>query len=318
MEIKIRKIALIGAGKVGMSFLYNAIARSLADEYGIIDLNQKFVDGNVLDLEDTISPSALPYQIKAYSYADLKDVDLLVITAGTPQMANHTRLDMALDNVKIMQKIANEVKKSGFTGITLIASNPVDIMTQFYQEFTGFDSQKVIGTGTALDSARLQVALSKKTNISPQSIAAYVIGEHGDSSVSVFSSATIATKKLVTALKLFNLKQEEFENIHLQMTKKGYDIVERKGGTFYGIGAVITDLALAIFKNTNKVYPCSAFLKDEYQIGNKHGYIGTTAILNSNGVKQIIPLDLNEAEAKRFKKSITLLQALIADIKTKI
>ena len=189
--MKAKKIILVGAGAVGCSFLYSAMNRGLASEYGIIDVNKANVEGQTLDFEDGSAPSDYPFNVFPAEYSDCKDADLVVITAGRPQLPGETRLNMVEGNAKIMKEIATNIKQSGFKGITVIASNPVDILTLIYQEVTGFDKKTVIGSGTSLDSARLTREISKRINIAPQSIQAYVLGEHGDSSVSAFSVATV-------------------------------------------------------------------------------------------------------------------------------
>jgi L-lactate dehydrogenase len=190
------KIGLIGAGAVGTSFVYSALNQGLASEYVLIDAFPASAQGQALDLADTAATLPHPFAtVKAGDYKDLKDVDVLVITAGRPQKKIidpktkeerlETRLEMIAGNAVIMQSIATSVKKSGFKGITIIASNPVDVLTRVYQEITGFDEHKVIGSGTTLDSSRLRRLIGEKINVNAQSINAHIIGEHGDSSVAV-------------------------------------------------------------------------------------------------------------------------------------
>jgi L-lactate dehydrogenase len=185
------KIVLIGSGAVGTSFVYAALNQGLAAEYVLIDAFPNASLGNALDLADTAATVGVPFSsIKAGTYKDVKNADVVVITAGRPQLKKadgtlETRLEMVAGNAKIMQDIALNVKKSGFKGITVIASNPVDVLTRVYQEVTQFDEHKVIGSGTTLDSSRLRRLVGEKLNINAQSVNAYIIGEHGDSSVAV-------------------------------------------------------------------------------------------------------------------------------------
>lgn len=305
-DIKTRKVALIGAGAVGTSFLYSAMNRGIADEYGIIDVNVEGALGNKLDLEDAVATNFLPWQTSVMTYKDLKTVDVLVITAGRPQKPEETRLQMVEDNAKIMKSIADAVKASGFKGITIIASNPVDVMTQVFQEVTGFESNRVIGSGTSLDSARLRFALSQRINVAPQSISAYVLGEHGDSSVSAFSSATVAGKPLAYFLKKHKVTAAELKEMHKAVYRKAYEIINRKRATFYGIGSALANLTEAVLRNTNQVYACGAKLNGEY--GFKGVYTGTSAIIGSNGIVEVIEMDMNAAEKAQFKKSVSTLQ----------
>ena len=299
--VKPRKVALIGAGAVGTSFLYSAMNRGIADEYGIMDINVEGAFGNKLDLEDASATNRIAWNTQVVEYKDLQDYDVLVITAGRPQKPGETRLEMVADNAKIMKAIAVEVKKSGFHGVTIIASNPVDIMTQVYQEVTGFKSEHVIGSGTVLDSARLRVALSEMIHVAPQSISAYVIGEHGDTSLSVYSSASVAGKPLTWFLNEYKVTEAELTRVHASVFKKAYEIINRKRATFYGIGSALADLTEAVLRDTNMVYACGAKLNGEY--GFKDLYIGTAAIIGSGGVKKIIELELSEPEKIQFEYS---------------
>jgi L-lactate dehydrogenase len=181
------KIALIGAGAVGTSFLYSAINQGIASDYILIDAFPNAAKGNALDLADTQAVLPTPFaNIKATEdYSELKDADIVVITAGRPQLPGETRLNMVAGNAKIMRDIANNVKASGFDGITIIAANPVDVLTLVYQEITGFDPHKVIGSGTTLDSARLRRLTGEKLGVNASCVNAFLMGEHGDSSVAI-------------------------------------------------------------------------------------------------------------------------------------
>ncbi len=308
-KIKSRKVALIGAGAVGTSFLYSAMNRGIAEEFGIIDINKEGAMGNKLDLEDAAPTNFFPYKTEVYEYKDLKDVDVLVITAGRPQKPGETRIDMVADNAKIMSIIAKSVKKSGFSGITILASNPVDVMTQVYQEVTKFDRNKVIGSGTALDSARLQQALAEKINVAPQSISAYVIGEHGDSSVSAYSSATVGCKPFMNYVEAGTVKKEELAVIHESVWKKAYEIIDRKRATFYGIGSALAALSQAVLKNTKEVLAVSAKLDGQY--GEKDLYIGVPAVIGSEGILDILEIPLNKKEKAQFTKSAKMLRETV-------
>lgn len=307
--MKTNKIILIGSGAVGCSFLYSAINNNLANEYGIIDINEKNVDGQVLDFEDAIFPSNFPYKIYKASYKDCKDADIIVITAGRPQLPGESRLNMVEGNALIIKGIAQNVKKSGFKGITIIASNPVDILTYIYQKITSFDWNKVIGTGTSLDTSRLAFELSKKLNISPQSINTYVIGEHGDSSTSVFSSTTIGSISLKEYMKQFRIKEFDFKKVHETVWKKAYEIIDRKGATFYGIGMCITNICENIINDSNNILVVSSYLNGQY--GFKNIYTGVPVIINNKGVKEIIELNLSKDESKQFNKSTNQLKEIM-------
>jgi L-lactate dehydrogenase len=191
MKKTTNKVVLIGAGAVGTSFLYSAINQGIAEEYGIIDVNAEGAHGNKLDLEDAGPALANPVKITHGGYEQVSDADVLVITAGRPQREGETRLEMVEDNARIMKSIADEVVANGFSGITVIASNPVDVLTTVYQEVTGFDKSKVISSSCSLDSSRLRIELSNLLGVEPKQIGAFVLGEHGDSSVSTLEHGTI-------------------------------------------------------------------------------------------------------------------------------
>lgn len=307
--MKVKKIILIGSGAVGNSFLYSAINRGIAQEYGIIDVNEKVAFGNVLDMEDAIATSMHPFNIFHAKYSDCKDADIVVITAGRPQLPGETRIDMVEGNSKIMKNIATEVKKSGFKGITVIASNPVDVLTFVYQKVTGFEKNKVVGSGTSLDSARFVRALSQKLNIAPQSIQAYVLGEHGDSSISVFSSATVGGKLLSDFEKAGKIDPKEYPKIHESVWRKAYEIIDRKGATFYGIGSALANICENILINSKRVMMVGAYLDGQYK--NNGLYTGVPAIVGSNGIESVIEVSLSEAEQKQFDISCKLLSEVI-------
>ncbi len=307
--MKAKKIILIGSGAVGNSFLYSAINRGIAQEYGIIDVNEKVAEGNVLDMEDVIGTSSQPFNIFHAKYSDCKDADIVVITAGRPQLPGETRINMVEGNSKIMKTIATEIKKSGFNGITVIASNPVDILTYVYQKITGFDKNKVVGSGTSLDTARFVRLLSQELNIAPQSIQAYVIGEHGDSSVSVFSSATISGSPLSDFIKEGKIDPKKFPEIHDKVYKKAYEIINRKGATFYGIGSALANICENILINSRRVVLVGAYLEGQYK--NKGLYTGVPVIIGINGIDSIIEVPLSNEEQIKFDESCKLVSKVI-------
>lgn len=307
--MKQRKIILVGSGAVGNSFLYSAMNRGIAKEYGIIDLNDKVVEGNVLDFEDACSVSDYPFNVFKATYADCKDADIVVITAGRPQLPGETRLNMVEGNAKIMKQIATNIKNSGFNGITVVASNPVDILTTVYQQITQFDKNKVIGSGTSLDSSRLKKEISKRIDVAPQSVEAYVFGEHGDSSVSGFSVATVGGLPLSHFEKAGRIDPKEYPSIHNFVWKKAYEIIDRKGATFYGIGACLANICENVFRNSQKVIAAGAFIEGQY--GNSGVYTGVPVRVGINGIEEIIEFKLSSEEQAQFDKSIKQLKEVM-------
>ncbi|MBR2022137.1 MAG: L-lactate dehydrogenase, partial [Mycoplasmataceae bacterium] len=218
-------------------------------------------------------------------------------------------LNMVEGNAKIMKEIATNIKQSGFKGITVIASNPVDILTLVYQEVTGFDKKTVIGSGTSLDSARLTREISKRIKIAPQSIQAYVMGEHGDSSVSAFSVATVGGLPLSHFVKNKRIDESEFPKIHEFVWRKAYEIIERKRATFYGIGVNLANICENIIRDSRKVLAIGAFLEGQYK--NSGIYTGVPAVVSVNGIEEIIEFTLSDAEQKQFDNSVKQLKEVV-------
>ncbi len=300
------KIVLIGSGAVGTSFLYSAISQSIAEEYGIIDINEEVAFGNKLDLEDAIPALSGNAKIISGGYELVSDADIVVITAGRPQKPGETRLDMVADNAKIMKNIANSVKENGFSGITIIASNPVDVMTTVYQHVTGFDPKTVISSSCSLDTSRLRVELSEIFNISASEFGIFVLGEHGDSSVSTFEYGTIKGIPLKEYYSEYNLSNDKLLKIHEKVWKKAYEIIERKRATFYGIGAALAEISKSILRDENKIFATGALLDGHY--GQSGIYAGIPSVLGKNGIVKTFEFPLSESEKKQFCKSVDKLK----------
>ncbi|EXU60488.1 L-lactate dehydrogenase [Mycoplasma mycoides] len=314
MKKTANKVVLIGAGAVGTSFLYAAINQGIAEHYVLIDAFPQPAEGNALDLSDTLA--VIPHSftsIKAGTYEDCKDADVVVITAGRPQKPGETRLEMVAGNAEIMKNIATEVKKSGFDGITVIASNPVDVITHVYQKVTGFDPHKVIGSGTTLDSARLRRLVGQKLNIKPESVQAYVAGEHGDSSVAIWSQANIMGRPILDYVKCGCLTLEDLDQIQKDTVDMAYKIINLKRATFYGIGACLTKIVNAVLRDEKSTLMVGAQLNGEYK--NKDLYTGVPAIIGANGWERIIEWDLTKEEQEKFDKSCETLHKTIDSVK---
>ncbi len=306
LVMKSLKVALIGSGAVGTSFLYAAMSRGLASEYMVIDINEKSQVGNVFDLQDAVPSSPQYSKVIAGDYKQLKDYDFIFIGAGRPQkQGGETRLQLLEGNVEIMKNIAKAVKESGFKGITLIASNPVDIMAYTYLKVTGFEPNKVIGSGTLLDSARLKFAIAEKYGMSSRDVQAYVLGEHGDSSVSIISSAKIAGLPLKHFSKASDI-EKEFAEIDHFIRRRAYEIIERKGDTFYGIGEATAEVAELILRDTKEVRVVASLINGQY--GAKDVMFGTPCVLGRNGVEKILEIELSATEKAGLDKSIQVLK----------
>ncbi|WP_374696590.1 L-lactate dehydrogenase [Spiroplasma endosymbiont of Polydrusus formosus] len=302
MDNSTRKVVLVGCGMVGNSFLYSAINKGIAQQYVLIDAFRQAAEGNAIDLSDAATVLENRFSIiKAGDYYDCKDADLIVITAGRPQRDKETRLDMVADNARIIQDIALQIKASGFKGVTLIASNPVDVLASVYQKVTGFAKNKVISSGTTLDSARLRRLVGNKLNIPPDRVNAYVLGEHGDSSVSVWSKASIMQKSIAYFVAEGKLTEKDLKDMHQQMIKMAYKIIALKKSTFYGIGACLSLIAKAILNDEKLTFLVGAKCEGEYNVTGTH--IGVPAIIGINGIEEIIEWKLTKEEQDKFEKS---------------
>ncbi|AHI54329.1 L-lactate dehydrogenase [Spiroplasma sabaudiense Ar-1343] len=305
------KVVLIGAGTVGTSFLYSAINQGIASDYVLIDILPQAAEGNALDLADTMAVLPNPFtSIKSGNYSDCTDADVIVITAGLPQKEVKSRLDAVVVNALIMKTIALEVKNSGFKGITIIASNPVDVQTLIYQEVTGFDQHRVIGSGTTLDSSRLRRLLADKLNVGAESVDAFMAGEHGDSSVAVWSHASVMGQPISKYIADKKITQAELDEIRDEAVNIAYKIISLKHATFYGIGVCLAKILKAVLRNERTTLMVGAKLNGEY---NNNGlFTGVPAIIGENGWSSIIEWDLNDFEQAQFNKSCEILLAAIS------
>lgn len=300
--MKTRKVVLIGCGAVGTSFLYSALNQGLFDEYVLIDAFDNLSKGNAWDFEDANAIMSTPAgMIKSGTYEDCADADVVVITAGVPQKpGGETRLQLVGRNAKIMEEIATNVKDSGFDGITVIASNPVDIMGSVYAKVTGFEPNKVIPSGTILDSARLQWEVAKRIKINPASLEVYVVGEHGDSSVSVFSQASVGS---IPLSKYRKFSDSQKRAIHKDVMRKAYKIINTKRATFYGIGACLARICKAVLRDENVILPVSIKKNTDSDI-----YIGWPAVVGKDGWHSPLKLTLLAEEKRGFQKSYNSLK----------
>lgn len=308
-----RKIVLIGTGMVGMSYAYALLNQNLCDELVLIDINKKRAEGEAMDLNHGVAFSGGNMEIYAGEYTDCCNADLVVLTAGLPQKEGQNRLDLLKENRKIFERILQSVLENGFHGIFLVATNPVDIMTRIVYEISGFPPEKVIGTGTALDTARLRYLLGEKFMIDPRNMHAYVMGEHGDSEFVPWSQAMMATKPI------FDLCRET-EGCHFQelleleeeVRMAAYKIIEAKKATYYGIGMAMARITKAIFGNEYSVLTVSAHLQGEY--GENGIYIGIPCVVNRMGIQRIVELPLGSEEKQRLHSSCETLENTYREI----
>ncbi len=307
-----KKVAIVGVGMVGMSFAYALLNQNICDELCLIDINKTRAEGEAADLSHGL-PFA-PTNMKIYSgdYEDCCDMDVVIICAGAPQLPGETRRDLLQKNYRIFKSIVRPIVESGFNGVFLVATNPVDVMTQVVYALSGFPSGRVLGSGTTLDSARLRFMMSDYFHINPRNVHAYVIGEHGDSEFVAWSNAMISVIPIDRFVKDNDHIMDDLKKIAVDVRESAYKIIAAKRATYYGIGMVLARLTRAILYDENSVFTVSAFLKGEY---DKNGfYIGVPAVINRNGVKEILELELNEEENKLFDTSCDIIKEMLDEI----
>ncbi len=303
-----RKVVLIGTGMVGMSFAYALVNQGgICNELVLIDINKVRANGEAMDLNHGLAFAKSNMKIYAGEYSDCKDADIVVIAAGVAQKEGETRLDLLQRNTEVFRSIITPVVKSGFDGIFLVATNPVDIMTRVTFELSRFGAAKVIGTGTSLDTARLRYLLGDYFSVDPKNIHAYVIGEHGDSEFVPLSQVMLATKSVAQMLddKRNSYCREDMVKIEEQVRTSAYKIIEAKNATYYGIGMAITRIVKAILGDENSVLTVSAKLSGEY--GGNDVFIGVPSIIGRNGVKEVLELSLTQEEMEKFNRSRSVL-----------
>ena len=301
-----RKIVLVGAGFVGMSFAYSLLNQGGVDELVLIDVNKDKTIGEEMDLSHGLPYAPHKMDIKAGDYDECKDANIVVITAGLSQKPGQSRLELAVANAKIMKEITQNVMNNGFNGIFIVASNPVDLMTYVVAEVSGMPKSRVIGSGTVLDTARLRYLIAEYLQVSSKNVHAYILGEHGDSSLVPWEHCYVGCKKMIEIMKDNNHPMEDLKKIHDEVWKAAYEIIEKKKATYYGIGMALNRLVKAIINDENAILTVSTYQNNEY--GQEGMYIGVPAILNKDGVKEILELKLNDEDQQKFNHSCEIMK----------
>lgn len=307
-----KKVAIVGVGMVGASFAYSLLNQNICDELCLIDIDEERVKGESADLNHGL-PFA-PSSMKIYdgNYSDCSDMDLVVICAGAPQKDGETRRDLLQKNYKVFKAIVSGIIESGFNGVFLVAGNPVDVMTKVVYDLSGFPSGRVLGSGTSLDSARLRYMISDYFKINPRNIHAYVMGEHGDSEFVAWNRAMLSSVPLSELEGRNCVIKTDLQKIEEDVRMSAYEIIKAKGATYYGIGMVLARLTRAILNDENSIFTVSAYLKGEY--GEKGLYIGVPAVVNRNGVREIIQIELSEQEKQKLNNSCEIIREMINEI----
>lgn len=298
------KVVVIGCGNVGMSYAYALLnQRTNVGELVLIDLDKERVEGEVMDLNHCLAFAPSQINIKAGSYEDCKDAKLVVIAAGANQNPGETRMDLINKNSAIFKNIVTSVTESGFDGIFLVATNPLDVMTYLTWKYSKFPSSKVLGSGTSLDTSRLRYLIGSKIGVSPKNIHAYVVGEHGDSEFVPWSNANVGLQNIKNFL-----KEEELEKICDEVKNAAYEIINKKGATYYGIGMCLVRITNAILGDENAIITVSSYDEDN------DIYIGIPSILNKDGVKSRIYINLTDDEKNKLQSSVDIIKKAIENI----
>ena len=306
-----QKVILIGDGAVGSSYAFALVTQNIAQEVGIIDINTKKTEGDALDLTDALAWTS-PKRIYAANYDDCHDADLVVITAGAPQKPGETRLDLVHKNLKINREVVTSVVASGFDGIFLVAANPVDILTYSTWKFSGFPKERVLGSGTSLDSARFRQKIAEMVGVDARNVHAYILGEHGDSEFPVWSHANVGGLQIYEWVKSNpDVDEEAMVNLFFSVRDAAYTIIDKKGATFYGIAVALARITRAILNDENAIFPVSAYLDDQY--GQSDIYIGAPAVVNAKGVKTVIEIPLSDSEQDRMTASAKELKKVLTE-----
>ena len=312
MKVNSRKVAVIGCGFVGSSSAFALMQSGLFSEMVLIDADTKRAEGEAMDISHGIS-FARPMQIYAGNYDDITDAAIIVITAGANQKPDETRLDLIKKNAAIMKSIVGEIKKRDFGGILLIVSNPVDILTLIALKESGYPSNRVIGSGTVLDTGRFKYLLGEHLDVDSRSVHAFIIVEHGDSELAAWSNARIGGLKVNDFCELrghFNHEQSMkkiFENVR----NSAYEIIERKHATYYGIAMAVKRICEAIVRNEKSILPVSSLMTGEYGLNDV--VLSIPAVVDETGVQKVIPIELNDEELTKLKDSANILKDIAKD-----
>lgn len=308
-----KKVAIVGTGFVGMSFAYALLCDGACDEMVLIDINREKALGEAMDLNHGLAFAKTNMKITAGDYGDCADADIVVICAGVSQKPGEDRISLLQRNRAVFESIVAPVLESGFDGIFLVATNPVDIMTRVVHRLSGFPSRKVIGSGTTLDTARLRYLLGEYFTVDPKNVHAYVIGEHGDSEMTPWSQALVGTKPIreILAGQPEKYTAAALDEIAENVTKAAYKIIQAKSATYYGIGLALVRIVKAIFGGENSILTVSIRLDGEYDVQGV--FAGVPCILGREGVREVLTLELENEELAKFRASCNLLDGIWKD-----
>ena len=308
-----RKVAIIGCGLVGSSIAFSLMQRGLFTEMVLLDVDGAKAEGEAMDLSHGL-PYIASMDIRAGTYDDIGDCALVVITAGVNQKQGETRLDLIGKNVAILKNIIPQITSRGFEGILLIVSNPVDVLTYAAYRISGYPKRRVIGSGTVLDTARLKYLLGERLRVDSRSVHAFIIGEHGDSELAVWSGANVSGVDLPAFFQLQGQKdaQTALQEIYEGVRDSAYEIIARKGATYYGIAMAVARIADSIVKDERAVLPVSVLLEGQYDLQGL--CLSIPSIIGRNGLEQVLEIPLDQGERRALECSAQQLQQVIREM----
>ena len=317
MTIKNTKVAIVGTGLVGSSTAFSLVTQGVCDEVLMTDINKERAIGEAMDLNHSIEYLNRNVKVKAADYGEYGDVDVVVITAGATPKPGQTRLDTLGMTADIVKSIVNPIMESGFKGFFIIVSNPADIIAYYVYKLSGLPKSHVLSTGTSIDTARLKNFIGELVDVDPRSVQGYSMGEQGDSQMVPWSHITVGGKSF---LKVLEDNKDRFPNVDLKELVKdtaeaGWEVYKRKGTTYYAIATATVGIIKAILNNENRIIPVSTLLEGEYGVNGV--FAGVPAILNSNGVKEVVEIHLNEEEENNFKNSINVIKEYVEKLENR-
>jgi L-lactate dehydrogenase len=308
-----RRIAIVGAGAVGATLGYALMIRGQADELVLIDINRAKAEGEAMDLRHGL-PFVRPVDVHVGDYADCAGADVVVITAGAASRPGETRLDLAARNAAIFRQIVPEILRYNAEGILLVVTNPVDVLTHLTIKLSGYPAGKVLGSGTVLDSARFRYLLAEHCGVDPRNVHAYIIGEHGDSEVPVWSLSNIAGTRLTDYCVVCRRDCEGIpkDEIFSQVRDAGYQVIQRKGATYYAVGLAVASIVESILRDQHSILPVSSLMQGQY--GLEDVCLSLPAVVGRDGVVQVLELPLDGEELAGLRRSAGVLQEVARSV----
>lgn len=315
MLINKSKVIVVGAGAVGSATAFSLVTQGVCDDVVLTDLNHEKAVGEAMDLQHCIEYLNRNVKVRAGTYEDCGDANIVVITASAPYIKGQNRLDMLETSEKIVRSIVEPIMKNGFDGHFVVISNPVDIISYYIYRLSGLPKNQIIGTGTALDTARMKCLIAEKIEVDPRSVHCVVMGEHGDSQMVPWSRVTVGGKDFynIIADNPDRLNGVDLNEMVRETAQIGWEIVHRKGNTNFGIASTAVGIIKAILQNENKIIPVSTLLCGEY--GESDVFAGVPAVLNRSGVKEVVEVRMTPEELAQFKKSVAVIREFSEKLK---